>query len=288
MANLRISELGAASSLVGTEKVELVQGGVNVQSTVQALATFATSGLPAQAVGIGSRFKIAEFSQNTGAIGFIGPGCTITTVGGVAVPTPDTTVSLLAGIPRYRVQTSGAVNAGHLIDDVGAALEGQWRAVSGSPLGGGFLAVSLFGLSAVSADQKLFCGMLAGVTQPNISSGASGLLNMIGIGKDGSDTNLQFMTNDGSGVATKVDTGIVFTSLLGKLLQLTVSCPQGGATVTVTLKIIDSSTTVTQAFTSNLPATDTQLRRALWIAEGGTATMRLEFVRSWVSYNFFV
>ena len=46
MANIKISQLGAASTLMGTELIELVQGGTNVQSTISAIrltASYAAS-----------------------------------------------------------------------------------------------------------------------------------------------------------------------------------------------------------------------------------------------------
>jgi len=42
MANKKISELSAASALGGTELIETVQGGVNVQTTTQGIADLGT------------------------------------------------------------------------------------------------------------------------------------------------------------------------------------------------------------------------------------------------------
>lgn len=46
MANKKISELGNAGALSGAELVEIVQGGVNVKTTAQAIADLASGGTP--------------------------------------------------------------------------------------------------------------------------------------------------------------------------------------------------------------------------------------------------
>ena len=47
MSNLKISELNAAAALDGTELVECVQDGANVQTTAQDIADLAPQGITA-------------------------------------------------------------------------------------------------------------------------------------------------------------------------------------------------------------------------------------------------
>lgn len=58
MANKRITELPAAGALAGTEPVEAVQGGINVQTTAQAIANLG-SGLAAAHDASGDTFPTA-------------------------------------------------------------------------------------------------------------------------------------------------------------------------------------------------------------------------------------
>jgi hypothetical protein len=76
---------------------------------------------------------------------------------------------------------------------------------------GGFRAVFRFGISdpAVVATANMFVGMVAASSMLNTAE-PSAAVNMIGIGHDSTDTVMQLITNDGTGIATKVPLGAGF------------------------------------------------------------------------------
>ena len=97
---------------------------------------------------------------------------------------------------------------------------GRYTGTRGSALlwyiHGGFRYVCDFRISDTSfaSDCQQFYGM-AGVTADLGYGGVSltqvsTLTNLIGVGNDGSDTNLQIIHNDASGAATKIDLGVGF------------------------------------------------------------------------------
>jgi hypothetical protein len=125
-----------------------------------------------------------------------------------------------------------------------------------------------FGTPSVVAGERFFCGMItagaiAGTADP------SSLTNLIGIGKDGADTNYQFMHNDGSGAATKVDLGLAFAAL--KSFDLYLSVPRGGGSVEYRLVDLDTTTEYTGTVSTNLPATDAPVNWHLHCSVGAAA-----------------
>ena len=71
-----------------------------------------------------------------------------------------------------------------------------------------------FGISdtALNTGARQFYGMTATTASLGISSTVTveSLTNIVGIGSDASDTNLQIFHNDGTGTATKIDLGVNF------------------------------------------------------------------------------
>lgn len=97
---------------------------------------------------------------------------------------------------------------------------GRYTGTRGSALlwyiHGGFRFVCDFNISdtAFSAGCQQFYGMSGVTTDLNYGSASnilvSTLLNIVGVGSEVGDTNLQIFHNDGSGTATKVDLGVGF------------------------------------------------------------------------------
>ena len=97
---------------------------------------------------------------------------------------------------------------------------GRYTGTRGSALlwyiHGGFRFVCDFNISdtSYSAGCQQFYGMSGVTTDLNYGSSSnilvSTLLNIVGVGSEVGDTNLQIFHNDGSGTATKVDLGVGF------------------------------------------------------------------------------
>lgn len=149
---------------------------------------------------------------------------------------------------------------------------------SNTTLGGGFKAVFTFGLSIFATTSRLFVGFEAsasGFTNADPSS----LLNVIGLAKDITETSnfLQFISNDGSGTATKTSTGIVADNT--SVYQLVIYVPPNSANATMSLYRFTSTTTSTaNAFvsktvlTTNTPVANTFLNWHVWANNGVTAS----------------
>lgn len=139
---------------------------------------------------------------------------TVTTTGGVTMSTTASNLAIsVSSANFYEKQIrlryySTTVSGGRYTGTRGSAL--LWY------IHGGFRYICDFRISdtGYSSAAQQFYGM-AGVTT-DLGYGGVGLTqvstltNIIGVGNDGDDTNLQIIHNDSSGVATKVDLGVDF------------------------------------------------------------------------------
>jgi len=83
--------------------------------------------------------------------------------------------------------------------------------VNNSLFGGGSELDIMFCLPDYVSTQKFFAGYAATILQLNTVHNPSTYTNIIGLAKDSTDATFQFMFNDGSGTATKVNTTITPT-----------------------------------------------------------------------------
>jgi hypothetical protein len=141
---------------------------------------------------------------------------TVVTDGGVtmsssASTTAQSVASTNFSTKQIRLRYSATVVSG-----------GRYTGTRGSALlwfiHGGFRFICDFNISdtAYSANCQQFYG-LSGVTTDLAYGGVSGTLvstltNIIGVGSEVGDTNLQIFHNDGTGIATKIDLGVNFPS----------------------------------------------------------------------------
>jgi hypothetical protein len=110
-------------------------------------------------------------------------------------------------------------------------------------------------------------------TAMNTAGEPSAFLNCLGIGADQSDTNLQWMRNDGSGTVTKTSIGVAKTSFADALLELRVYVPPGGGRADLELVNLETGTVYTLSnVTSDLPAANVGLGPVVWANTGTTTT----------------
>jgi hypothetical protein len=141
---------------------------------------------------------------------------------------------------------------------------------SGSSAAGGFFAMIRGGWPSVRSDQRLFMGMY---TAMNTAGEPSAFLNCLGIGADQSDTNLQWMRNDGFGTVTKTSIGVAKTSFADALLELRVYVPPGGGRADLELVNLETGMVYTLSnVTSDLPAANVGLGPVVWANTGTTTT----------------
>ena len=129
------------------------------------------------------------------------------------------------------------------------------------------------GLSNTNA--RYFSGFSSYISAP-IDANPSSLNNIIGIGYDSSDGNLQFMHNDGSGTASKIDLGSNFavtTTDRTNFYRLIMYAESNGSTVY--FKVIDMTDgdTYTGSVNTNLPSNTTMFGPYGYTSVGGTSAV---------------
>lgn len=143
---------------------------------------------------------------------------------------------------------------------------------------GGFFWKSIWGpATGVSVSTtRAFWGVRALTSGPSDVE-PSGLVNMVGMGWDAADTNIQMMHNDGSGTATKIDLGASFPRPAVDRTELysieLFSVP--GTTQSVVYRVVRLSTglVATGTITTDLPSTGTILTYNTYLSVGGTSSV---------------
>lgn len=163
------------------------------------------------------------------------------------------------------------------------AVAGFYQTVNQYTLGGtspqgGFHLVTRFGPSTgvTTATRRLFVGMQANINAPT-DVNPSTLLNMIGVGYDAADTNMQIMSNDGTGAATKIDLGASFprpSADRTKMYELDLFAPSnGGSTVTYMVTDLGTGAVASGTLGADVPAVTTLLGFRGYSSVGGTSSV---------------
>lgn len=293
MADLKISQLSAAAPLTGAELVELVQSGVNVQSTTGALMTapasgtiFGNPGSPFN-LGLGSVVRWAVSTCNP--IGnLIEAGTTSDGLGIQWTATPAvsshqapnlgaSTIGAATGFPL--LVSAAALNSGADLNGAGTwSTNGpqiMYRLLSPALPIAGFSLVFYGCMTALAAAATCFFGMGPSGAAFSGSQVPSAALNSIAFAKDIGDTNLQFIYNNGAGTATKTDTGMAFTSLLNHMFKLVITCDVLG-NVTASFTDLEAGGLGSVSYgvasaTVKLPAVNTNVQPRFYMSTGNQA-----------------
>jgi len=141
---------------------------------------------------------------------------------------------------------------------------------------GGFTFICTFGpaTGVATTTNRLFVGFTSGTGAPTDVE-PSTLTNMFGVGWDAADANIQFMSNDGTGTATKTSLGIaVPTADRTSVYRLEMYCPPNSTTLTYTFRdLAAGGSVVTGTVTTDLPAVNTLLAARGWMSVGGTSSV---------------
>jgi hypothetical protein len=153
----------------------------------------------------------------------------------------------------------------------------QWTIGAATAGDGGFHFVNRWGpaTGVATATSRAFVGMMASLTPTDTEP--STRVNMVGMGWDAADTNIQMMHNDGSGVATKIDLGAAFpvpTADRTAYYELALFSPPG-TVQEVHYEVIDlvSGATATGTITTNIPSTTQLIGPHGWMSVGGTSSV---------------
>jgi len=126
---------------------------------------------------------------------------------------------------------------------------------------GGFYGKFTGGISTYVAGMAMFIGFANAGT---FTVDTSTLLNMFGIGLDAADTNLQFMTNDGSGVATKVDLGANFAANATDVYEIELGCGPAATTAYYYIRNLTTGIVATGSASADLPAATATFGGRIW------------------------
>ena len=137
-----------------------------------------------------------------------------------------------------------------------------------------------FGISdtALNTGARQFYGMTSATTLLGISSTVTvdSLTNVIGIGSDASDTNLQIFHNDATGTATKIDLGANFlanrtASAATDFFVFELYNPFNSMTVYYRVTSLENNVTVEGSITTNLPNDTTPITMQAVRTSGATS-----------------
>lgn len=189
-------------------------------------------------------------------------------------PAPDPTTLIGAMIRRLYTSAAASNTSGTMYWGRGqVANQNFYRRISADTARGGFKMRLLFAPVTARNTQAVMIGVANANSDATINGAIStAYTNFVALAKDQGDTNIQMMHNDGSGTATKVDVGITWASLQGKLCQLTIECNAGGSTVLWELKNITDNATYSGTLSTDLPAIDAPLGCFYQVSTGSLAS----------------
>lgn len=157
------------------------------------------------------------------------------------------------------------------------AAAAQWGIGASSAGDGGFSFICRWGpaTGVATATNRAFVGMANSTAAPTDVE-PSTITNIVGMGWDAADTNIQIMYR-GAGAVTKVDLGASFpvpTADRTKVYELAMFSPPG-STQSVGWLVTDLATgaTASGTITTNLPALGTLLAPRGWMSVGGTSSV---------------
>jgi hypothetical protein len=199
----------------------LLASDFNFFNDKQQTITFTTNGYSGPATFTGEFLNIPDYGgfipslkghETFRGVNFSNNSTTDTILGGITVGTTASTIARSVSSTNYAFKQ---IRKGFYGSVVSA---GRYTGIRGSALlfylGGGFRYVCDFYISdtAFGSGCRQFYGMAGQTTDLTYSDSilVSSLVNIIGVGSDASDTNLQVFHNDGTGTATKVDLGVDF------------------------------------------------------------------------------
>lgn len=142
---------------------------------------------------------------------------------------------------------------------------------------GGFSFSCTFGAAtgAATTTHRLFVGMSTSTAAPT-DVNPSSLTNIIGLGYDSADSNLQIMRNDGTGTATKIDLGSNFAIPVTdrtNMYRLDLYAAPNSIVIYYKVTNLVTGNIATGDFSTDIPATNTLMSARGWMSVGGTSSV---------------
>jgi hypothetical protein len=225
--------------------------------------------------------NVAMLLPNTGT-GVSVLGMPNTAVGTISTPA-ITTTNLLNSMRRSTVTSATTANSAAELRSTAPLV---WR--GNAPGLGGFFYASRFSTSSTTANQRLFSGLTATTGATATTVAPSAILNMIGVGWDSADANLQIMSNDASGLGTKVDLGANFpANNTSAVYELILYAAASGDSVGYRVQRLDTNQFTSGTITTDLPASTSLLTHHQYMNNGGTGlAVKLNVNRVYIESDY--
>lgn len=211
-------------------------------------------------------------------------GMNTATVGTASTPTISTG-SLANSMRRTRVTSSATANSA---SELRSSQLLVWRGNSANL--GGFFYTCRFSINSTTTNQRLFVGLTSATGATSTSQNPSSLTNMLGVGWDSADANLQIMGNDAAGTATKTDAGASFpTNTTAAVYEFVMFAAPNGSSVGWRLTRLDTGAETSGSITNSadLPSSTTFLTHHEYMNNGGTAaSVVLDVMRVYIESDY--
>jgi hypothetical protein len=277
--SLTVTNLGSPGQIVENTGT-LVFSGAEVSDAGNGVAVVTINAGDGGGGGGGSsnpedHYTIVAEAVANGSTNIVSVGMgTITTAGntamGLILPNLDIRRSIQRVVSTSNTSTNSSASFRTSNDSVGI-----FRSISASPRGGGFRERMIFAFSECRSDQRMFAGLASTSGAFTSNQEPSSQTNIIGIAKDQTDANLQFIHNDGSGSATKIDLGIAWDQP-SYFFDFTLECIPPGNSITYVLKELHSGTQLSGSVNTDLPDQNVQLFTHIVANTGSTTSTAVQ------------
>lgn len=201
-------------------------------------------------------------------------GTAAPTFTGTATSTQPSTSNFFNSIKR--VLSRVTVAATTAVAGIHCPIAWLWRG-NGANLGG-FLFQMTWGpdTGVSTTTSRAFAGLHSSTGAPTDVEPSGIVGSYIGMGWDAADTNIQIMSNDNSGSATKTDLGASFpvpTADTTSVYRITLYCKPNDTKIEYRVKNLVTLAETTGSITTDLPAAATMMTPKVWMSVGGTSSV---------------
>jgi hypothetical protein len=223
----------------------------------------------------------------------VSPGTTtaMNVIGGPATTNVGTMSHPNLNSASLRQQTSRAqIISASTADSVASVRVNFNRVWRGDSAGlGGFFYRIRFSINSSVSTQRCFFGLYPAAVIATTATPSS-LLNIVGIGNDGSDeSNLQVLTNSNTGTADKIDLGANFPSQgVDDTYELTLFAPPNASFINYRVqRFVEGAVAQGTLSGSNLPQVSAFLAPYAYINNGGTAaSVSIDLMRIYLETDY--
>lgn len=180
-------------------------------------------------------------------------GITTPTLTGTAAAPPLTATNRLTEQPRVQITSATTANA-----QAGTTSTFGVAVVSTTAGQGGGEMTFRFGCAALPTGPRVFAGLTGTTFVANTGEPSALVAHYAVLGKDSTDTNMQFLVNSNAGAGTKTDTGIPLVA--NSFYECAIWFNPGGNTMFMLLIRFDTGAIYYGSTATDVPATSTVLR----------------------------